>query len=169
MDLSGVCTMFGNCASALPMSGCCDGFTSETSTKWLATSMTCWLLGYLRTSSFDATWYRSQIFWQLRIFGGKAGIRGGQKWKKSIDDPSPSIGFAGAYSALSCSIHSTTLAGHFCFSLTSAPSVNCWEMRSSFPPTYLLFLDGEASIIKYWNLTRCHLSSRLDNLQIIWS
>lgn len=168
MDLRGICTIHGNCASALPMSGRCDGFTSETSIRWLATFMTCWLLGYLRTSCFDAMWYRLQIFWQLGIVGEKTGIRGGGKQKKRIDDPSPSISFAGVYSAFSHS-HSTTLAGHFCFSLASAPSVSCWEMRSSFLHTYLLFLDGVARIIKYWNFTCCHLSSQLDNLQIIWS
>lgn len=42
-----------------------------------------------------------------------------------------------------------------------------WEAASPTPSSF--FLDGEASIIKYWNLIHCHLSSRLDNLQIIWS
>lgn len=74
--------------------------------------MTCWLLGYVKTSSFDAMRYRSQIVWQLGIIGEKTGIRGGGKRKKRIDDPSPSISFAGVYSAFSHSIHSTILAGH---------------------------------------------------------
>lgn len=87
MDLSGICTMYGNCATALPMSGHYDGFTNETSTRCLATSMTFWLLGYLKTSFFDAMWYRSQIFWQLGIAGEKIDIRGGVKQKKRIDDP----------------------------------------------------------------------------------
>lgn len=148
------------------MSRHCHGFASETSFRWLVASTISWLLGYFTTSSFDAMWYRSQIIWQLGIVGEKTGIRGGGKQKKRID--SPSISFAGVYSAF-CSIHSTTLAVLFCFSLASAPSVNCWEMRSSFPNTCLLSLDGVASIIKYWNFTRCHLSSQLDNLQIMWS
>lgn len=169
MGLSSICITYSNCANALPMSGHCDGFTTETSTRWLASSMTCWLLGCLKTSSFDAMWYRSQIFWQLGVVGDKTGIRGGGKQKKRIDDPSLSISFAGVYSAFSRSIQSTSPAGPFCFSLASAPSVSCWEIRSSFPHTYLLFFDRVASIIKYWNFTCCHLSSHLYNLQMVWS